>query len=538
MGALTSWRLQRLMRWLVIPSLLALTLGSGAVGPAPAAASGNIARPVLAMYYAWFDSNSWGPSKTSFQPSQPYSSADRGTIERQVGQAQGAGIDAFELDWWGPGNQTDSNLQTLLSVASQHGFGVTVDFDLNSPFIHSTGDTINNLNYLKRYFGNPAWFQMGGKPVVVFFGIHAYDVATWGAIRAAVDPNHDEVWIGEGDQFNYLQVFDGIHPYSVAWSPDPSSQLASYASRARAYPGKLWMATVMPGYDDTLLGRSNGFAVDRQNGSYYASMWQGAIATSPDLISITSFNEWPEGDEIEPGVSYGDQYLTLTKQGSQSYKALSAGVPPASPASGKRAFYTQAGGGLGGFAVSDDAGIGFYTSFQGLGGVAALGYPATQRFQKDGFTYQATQGAVMQWRPELNQAILANAFDWFTESGQDDTLLNTDGIPKPIQDDGSNGNFAAAKQTRLQWLTDDAIATAYTGSGSLDAAIDRYGLPQSRPEKHGPFVVQRFQRIAFQHWVENVSGMPPSGSVVRILAGDLLKQTGVIPADAQTPSAS
>ena len=126
----------------------------------------------------------------------------------------------------------------------------------------------------------------------------------------------------------------------------------------------------------------------------------------------------------------------------------------------------------------------------------------------------------------------------FTASGQDDTLLSADGIPRPIQDDGSNGNWAAARSTRLQWLTDGAIAATYVGSGSLDAAIERYGLPQSPPEKHGPFVVQRFQRIAFQHWVESVSGMPPSGSVVRILAGDLLKQTGVIPAAAQIPSAS
>jgi hypothetical protein len=538
MRALTFGRFRPFPRWLVLLGALLLALGPSVVGPSPAVAAGNVSRPVLAMYYAWFDNNSWGPTRTVDQPSPSYSSSDRGTIDRQVGLAQGAGIDGFELDWWGPGNATDSNLQTLLSVAGQRGFGVTVDFDLSSPFIHGSGDTTNNLNYLKRYFGDPSWFRVGGKPLVVFFSIRAYDVGTWGAIRNAVDPNHDQVWIGEGDQFSYLQVFDGIHPYSVAWSSDPSSQLASYASRTRAYPGKLWMATVMPGYDDTRLGRSNGFAVGRRGGSYYSSMWQGAIATAPDLISITSWNEWPEGDEIEPSVGYGDQYLTLTRQGSQSYKAGAVAPPPVNTSSGKSAFYTQAGGGNGGFSISDDGGVSFYDSFQSLGGVNALGYPATQRFQKNGFTYQATQGAVLQWRPELGRAILANAFDWFTESGQDDLLLNADGIPRPVQDDGSNGNWAVAKSTRLQWLTDGAITTAYTGSGSLDAAIERYGLPQSPPEKHGPFVVQRFQRIAFQHWVESVSGMPPNGSVVRILAGDLLKQTGVIPAAAQIPSGS
>ncbi|HLZ09022.1 MAG TPA: endo-1,3-alpha-glucanase family glycosylhydrolase, partial [Chloroflexota bacterium] len=401
MPSLTSGRLRPLSRWLILLSALLLALGPSTAWPRSAAAAGNVSRPVLAMYYAWFDGNSWGPGKSVDQPSSPYSSSDRGTIDRQVGQAQGAGIDAFELDWLGPGNPTDSNLQTLLSVSGQRGFGVTVDFDLNSPFIHSSGDTTNNLNYLKRYFSDPSWFRIGGKPVVVFFSIRAYDVGTWSAIRSAVDPNHEQVWIGEGDQFSYLQVFDGIHPYSVAWSSDPSSQLASYASRTRAYPGKLWMATVMPGYDDTRLGRPNGFAVGRQGGSYYSSLWSGAIASAPDLISITSWNEWPEGDEIEPSLGYGDQYLTLTKQGSQSYKAgPSTPLPAAPPApSGTCGLYTQAGGGSGGFAMTNVDGINFCSSFLSFGGVNALGYPATQRFVKDGFTYQASQGAVLQWRP-------------------------------------------------------------------------------------------------------------------------------------------
>jgi len=526
------------MRWFRIVSLgclLALCASLfTSIRPAMAASS----PPVLAMYYAWYDNNTWGSGKLSDQPAVPYVSADRSTIDRQVTEAQSAGIDGFELDWWGPGNPTDTNLQTLLSVAGQHGFKVTVDFDLNSPFIHNPGDVTNNLEYLKRYFSDPAWFQYGGKPVVVFYGIRAYDLGTWGAIRAQADPNHAAEWIGEGDIFSYLNVFDGIHPYSIAWSPDPASQLASYASRTRAFPGKLWMATVMPGYDDTRLGRTNGFSVNRQGGAYYSRVWQGAIATHPEIISITSWNEWLEGSQIEPSKSYGNLYLQLTRQYSDQFK--SSQVTPAvavNPTSGNRAFYSQAGQGKGGYWISDDGGMTFYDSFQALGGVDALGYPASQRYQQGGFTYQLTQGAALQWRPELGQAILANTFEWFSTAGQDDTLLNTDGIPKPIQNDGSNGNWNVARTVRLGWLTDAAIRQAYVGTGTVDQAIQRYGLPMSRPEQHGPFISQRFQRIAFQHWVDSVPGMPPPGSVTRVLGGDLLKQLGMVPSGAAVPSA-
>ncbi|HVC35720.1 MAG TPA: endo-1,3-alpha-glucanase family glycosylhydrolase [Chloroflexota bacterium] len=528
-------RLSSTLRSFTFRLIFGLACCAGLWPAVPAAAAGQA--PVLAMYYAWYDNNTWGSGKLSDQPVAPYVSADRATIERQVAQAQSAGIDGFELDWWGPGNPTDTNLQTLLSVAGEHGFKVTADVDMNSPFMHNPGDVTNDLNYLKRYFNNPSWFQFDGKPLVVFYGTRQYDVGTWGAIRNQADPNHQADWMAEGDIFSYLNVFDGIHPYSIAWSPDPASQLASYASRTRAYPGKLWMATVMPGYDDTHLGRTNGFAVNRQGGAYYTRVWQGAIATKPDLISITSWNEWMEGTQIEPSRSYGNLDLQITKQMSDQYKAVPTSSTSGNTQSANGAFYTQAGQGQGGYWITDADAIRLYDTFQGLGGVDALGYPNSQRFQQGGFTYQATQGAVLQWRPEYGRALLANTFEWFTTAGKDDYLLAVDGIPKPIQDDGSHGNWQLAKQTRLSWLTDDPIRAKFLSAGSVDQAIALYGLPMSYPERHGPFITQRFQRIAFQHWVDSVPGMPPPGSVVRVLGGDILKQVGMIPGSAAQPTA-
>jgi hypothetical protein len=277
---------------------------------------------VLAKYYAWFDVDTWGNGTLSDQPVAPYVSAERATIERQVREAQGVGIDGFTLNWWGADNPTDSNLQTLLAVARRRAFAVTVDVDLNSPFWASPDDLASALTYLRRYFDDPAWLRLGERPVVSFYGTRKYDPSTWRAIRRRVDSGGEAVWIGEGDRFEYLAVFDGIHPYSVAWSPDPAAQLASYASRTRAAGrDKLWVATVMPGYDDTRLGRKDGFKVDRQGGAYYTRVWRGAIATRPAMVSITSWNEWPEGSYIEPSRLHGDLYLRLTREMVDAYRA-------------------------------------------------------------------------------------------------------------------------------------------------------------------------------------------------------------------------
>ena len=155
-----------------------------------------------------------------------------------------------------------------------------------------------------------------------------------------------------------------------------------------------------------------------------------------------------------------------------------------------------------------------------------------------------TQGALLQWRPEVGGAYLANTFEILEQAGLDDWLFHAKGIPRPIQDDGSGGDWNKAREARLSWLTNEQIRAKYLAnpnpariaSWNVDRAIELYGLPMSRPERHGPFISQRFQRITLQLWVDDVEGMPAPGMVVRVLGGDLLKDAGLLPPQAFVPS--
>ncbi len=130
------------------------------------------------------------------------------------------------------------------------------------------------------------------------------------------------------------------------------------------------------------------------------------------------------------------------------------------------------------------------------------------------------------------------------DAGVDDALVGV-GIPRSVGDDGSAGDWNAARRIRLDWMTNDLIRQQFRrnpnsqaiGSWSEDASIQLYGLPTSRPERSGPFIVQRFQRVALQLWIDDVPGMPARGSVVGILGGDLLKQHGLIPPAEAQPEA-
>jgi glycoprotein endo-alpha-1,2-mannosidase len=43
----------------------------------------------------------------------------------------------------------------------------------------------------------------------------------------------------------------------------------------------------------------------RRNGATYDAMWQAAMRARADVITVTSYNEWHEGSQIEPARAIG-----------------------------------------------------------------------------------------------------------------------------------------------------------------------------------------------------------------------------------------
>ena len=304
---------------------------------------------VLALYYPWYDESTWTYDRLSDLPAEPYASRDRAVMGRQIDQAKAAGIDAFLVAWYGPGdgNQTETNLTALLDEAAARNFRVAVLFETNSPFFGGPGDVVAALQHLNAtHAPQPAYLRAAGRPVVFFWRPSVYGVDTWRDMRNQADPGYANVWISEGVDTSFLQVFDGHFLYSNTWNPAVSldatngkfAGLVATASQQMGTP-KLWIATVMPGYDDTRI-RSGGFAYDRAGGGYYAESWQSAIDSGPAWIVINSFNEWVEGSQIEPSVAFGNQYLDLTATWSNAFKgqsnprvqAASVAAAPPSPA--------------------------------------------------------------------------------------------------------------------------------------------------------------------------------------------------------------
>jgi hypothetical protein len=304
---------------------------------------------VLALYYPWYDVSTWESGVTADYPLHPYESWERDAIERHVGWARQAGLDALVSAWFGPrgNNPTENNFKTLLDAAGPTGLKAAVLVETDSDqFFPDRGALVAGLRHaLSTHAAHPAYLKVDGRPVIFVWrpsaafatnGVRvnrpgAATVAAWRSLLDEVDPERKAMWIGEGEDASVLEVFDGLFPYSIAWAGDPAGQLSSFAGRVRAFnsahgTSKLWIATAMPGYDDTRIpGRGKTFAVDRAGGAYYQRTFQGAIATRPDWIMVSSFNEWVEGHQIEPSTSYGTQFLDLTRSLGDTFRQMTAG---------------------------------------------------------------------------------------------------------------------------------------------------------------------------------------------------------------------
>lgn len=282
---------------------------------------------VLAFYYAWYDQNTWTPTLLSDLPAQTYNSSDPAAIARHIQQAKASGIDAFVVSWTGTDNPTDPNFKTILSLARPVNFAATIDFEVEH--FGNIDQVVSALAYVRdNLMTQPAFLRENGRPVIFFWREQNWTVADWGNIRAQVDPDHRQIWIAEGVDIDYQQVFDGNHLYSIAWSTNARLTLEDWAERERrSGADKLWVATVMPGYDDTRTRLPDRFARARDDGSYYSGTWQAAIASKPDIVIINSFNEWVEGTMIEPSVSYGTRYLDLTRELAAQFKSSATARP-------------------------------------------------------------------------------------------------------------------------------------------------------------------------------------------------------------------
>src|SRR5512147_3133791 len=278
-----------------------------------ARAAGTLSTKVHIFYYPWYGTNPYrhwdqgghtppNDIGANFYPVLgPYDSGDfAGVVTTHMQQIQQAGVGVIVLSWWGQGSYDDSKATGIMDIANQ--YGLKVAFHIEPYGGRTANSVVSDVNYINSRYGNhPAYYrdaEHGNRPA--FYVFETYLITDWSPIASLKSTNI--ILQQTAEDFTQTPNFGGLYTYDgIAGTFAPGWAVASAYAQAN---NMIWAPSVAPGYiDDRAVPGNTTPTVDRNNGASYDKEWQNVLNPSngqPTWISITSFNEWHEGSQIEP----------------------------------------------------------------------------------------------------------------------------------------------------------------------------------------------------------------------------------------------
>jgi len=285
-----------------------------------------------------------------------YSSGDPEALSRQMKQLRQAQVGVICVSWLGPESFEAKVLPAIMDAAAEHG--IKVNFHLEPAVqksIHTIAGAIVDLT--DQYGDHPAFYrspETDQRGMFYVYDSYLTPSSEWarlltpdGDISIRETPYDADVIgliLNENDtEFIEASGMDGGYAYFIVDG-------FSYGSTTANWPGLvtwarekdlMFIPSVGPGYSDLRIRPWNEpNQREREEGQYFGCMFSKAIEADPDIIAITSFNEWHEGTQIEPAMPFAvdgfkykdyqplkpDGYLNLTARWMNNWTDFRAGV--------------------------------------------------------------------------------------------------------------------------------------------------------------------------------------------------------------------
>jgi glycoprotein endo-alpha-1,2-mannosidase len=225
-----------------------------------------------------------------FYPARgPYSSSDPRVLRAQMRDIATAGVDEVVSSWWGIGSAEDARLPAVIRGAKRRHLHVAVHLE---PYIGRTIETIaNDLAYLR---------GLGIRDVYIY---RAQDFSPEEWWPVTTQPTGMRLFAQTSRVgFAARAFFAGFYTYDIVVYD--GTKFGRLCEQAREL-GILCAPSVGPGYQALATGDLQ--VKPRLDGATYDSMWRAATNAGADIVTITSYNEWGEGTQIEPA-GHGGRY--------------------------------------------------------------------------------------------------------------------------------------------------------------------------------------------------------------------------------------
>ena len=244
-----------------------------------------------------------------------YSSLSPTTLNKQAKQMAASGVDTVVTSWWGrgtdPAHYEDWMLPDLAVAVRSAGLRLAVHLEpykgrslttVAADFAYFRGLGISEVYiYQADSWGNAEDWRpaIATQPEMRFF---------------AESGNLGRMLNGAFADYALTAGFDGIYTYDVVRYGAAEIATTCGAARQRRL---LCAPSVGPGFDGRRAGMDHIPVVAPRAGQRYDEMWRAAIPFA-DVVSITSWNEWHEGTQIEPAKPYcffSDGYCSIGYEG-------------------------------------------------------------------------------------------------------------------------------------------------------------------------------------------------------------------------------
>ncbi len=283
----------------------ALLLGGAAPAslPLPGFEPGNVA----IFYYTWYgtpdrdghwqhwDQNGNTPPgviAADYYPARgTYSSTDLAVVREQMAEIAAAGVQTVILSWWGRGSEEDARLPSTLDAARRSGLTAAIHVE---PYEGRTPESVAaDVEHL-----------------------HGLGIEAFYVYASSASP--DGEWAAVNERLRDVRLFAntglpgkakaggfaGLYTYDILVFDGTSfPRMCASARRLRL----LCAPSVGPGYSAR---HATGDVRERprHDGGTYDMMWRQALRARADQVTITSYNEWHEGTQIEPARPAGKKY--------------------------------------------------------------------------------------------------------------------------------------------------------------------------------------------------------------------------------------
>nr|WTB09980.1 glycoside hydrolase family 99 protein [Streptomyces antimycoticus] len=276
-------------------------------------------RYVHIFYYPWYGNpvvnGSWRhwsqggltpPDRigSDFYPAAgAYDSGDRAVVDRHMGWLAQAGTGVLVTSWWGQGGYEDQRVPLLLDAAAARGLKVAWHIE---PYAGRTAQSVvDDIGYLiQRYGGHPAFYRDAAHgDRGAYYVFESLRIVDWTPLDRVADR---AIVLAQTTDVSKVAHFGGMYTYdAIAAGNNP--QWAGTAAYCRDH-GMVWAPSIGPGYiDDRAVPGNTTPTLEREDGATYDLEWNNALSPAnggpPTWVSITSFNEWHEGSQIEPAAS-------------------------------------------------------------------------------------------------------------------------------------------------------------------------------------------------------------------------------------------